>query len=164
MGKPDQLLAVNVTQLWPEIAKGRATEKRVVLGEWSPWVGTSEHHTHFDPDRIAAILACRKGRRMAIYEVEADEHGDRYHWTDDERPRIVFHGSPSQHYAPWLHLPAPTWRRGQGTPLQVLDLSELTAGVRKQTIGPAVITVDDSAKTLTVSAPADYSVTLTRTA
>jgi hypothetical protein len=169
---PDQVLAVNVFQRWREIGEGKASEDEVVLGFWSPWVGTSRTNRHFDPNRIAVVLACKRGQTMAVYDVKADENGERWHWdTTYEPPRIVFHGSPSRRYAAQLHAPAPTWKQGEGTPLKVLGLDEILQGdvhapanteepaqsyVR---VGQAVVSLDGDH--LTLSVPAHYTVTLT---
>jgi hypothetical protein len=170
-GEPDQVLAVNVTRRWSEFEEGTSTEADVVLGEWSPWVGRSTTVRHFDPDRIAVIIACRRGETMAVYEVQPDDDGRRYHWTGDEpRQRLVFHGRPSTRYAAHLTAPAPTWKAGEGTPLKLLTLDDLLEGEqpaghdepaqRQAVVGQAVITLNGT-QNLTVSIPPHYSVTIT---
>ncbi|MFD9038784.1 hypothetical protein [Streptomyces bottropensis] len=169
--EPDQVLAVNVTRRWSEVEAGTSTEADVVLGEWSPWVGRSTTKRHFDPDRIAVIIACRRGETMAVYEIHPDGDGERYHWTGDEpRKRLVFHGRPSSRYAAHLNAPAPTWKAGEGTPLKLLALGDLLQGEQPQghdepaqrqaVVGQAVITLSGT-QNLTVSIPPHYRVTIT---
>ncbi|MEV6680714.1 hypothetical protein AB0N09_28190 [Streptomyces erythrochromogenes] len=165
----DQALAVNVGRRWPTVEDGSAAEEEVVLGAWSPWKGRSTTLRHFDPDRIAVIVACRQGQTMAVYDVLPDHRGARWHWTGDEpRRRVVFHGAPSTRYAAQLNAPAPAWRTGEGTPVKVLALEEVLAGeqapagwppTRHTVVGQAVITLS-AAGHLTVSVPPEYSVTV----
>ncbi|WP_019061512.1 hypothetical protein [Streptomyces prunicolor] len=170
-GEPDQVLAVNVNRRWSEIEAGMSTEADVVLGDWSPWVGRSTTIRHFDPDRIAVIIACRRGETKAVYEIVPDGRGQRYHWTGDgPRRRLVFHGRPSARYAAQLGAPAPTWTQGEGTPLKLLALDDLLQGEqpegqdeseqRQAVVGQAVITLSGT-QNLTVSIPPHYSVTIT---
>ncbi|MFH0246173.1 hypothetical protein ACGRHY_27995 [Streptomyces sp. HK10] len=169
----DQVLAVNVNRRWSEVEAGRAAESDVVLGAWSPWVGRSTTIRHFDPDRIAVVVACRRGKTMAVYDVLPDEQGQRWHWTGDgARKRIIFHGRPSARYAAQMHAPAPTWKAGEGTPVKVLGLDALLQGDQPQdreaseppqrhvVVGQAVITLSGSSH-LTVSIPPEYSITVT---
>ncbi|MGW7466950.1 hypothetical protein ACWGJT_20135 [Streptomyces xantholiticus] len=168
--EPDQVLAVNVARRWTDVENDRADEADVVLANWSPWVGRSTTVQHFDPDRIAVIIACRRGRTVAVYDVHPDDNGRRWHWTGEEpRRRVHFHGAPSSRYAAHLAAPAPTWKAGEGTPVKILSLDDLLQGdppapdsqaPRHAVVGQAVVTLNGT-NNLTVSVPADYSVTVT---
>lgn len=170
---PDQVLAVNVNRRWSEAEAGRTAEADVVLGDWSPWVGRSTNVRHFDPDRIAVVIACRRGETMAVYDVLPDADGHTWHWVGDgARQRIRFHGQPSARYAAQLQAPAPAWKVGEGVPVKVLDLHDLVQGPetadradvapeqRHAVVGQAVIALSDGDQ-LTVSVPPEYSVTVT---
>lgn len=170
--QPLQVLAVNVSRRWSEVEAGTSTEADVVLSAWSPWLGLSTTKKLFDPDRIAVIVACRRGQAMAVYDIVPDTAGKRWHWVGDQpRPRIAFHGRPSVRYAAQLAIPAPTWKQGEGTPVKVLALATLLEGdapadtsARQVILGEAVVS-SDGGRHLTVSVPADYTVTVhTRTA
>ncbi|MFI8932491.1 hypothetical protein ACIG3E_33110 [Streptomyces sp. NPDC053474] len=159
----NQVLAVNVTRRWGEVERGITPEGDVVLGAWSPWAGRSTTVQLFDPDRIAVVMACRRGETMAVYDV------DGWHWTDDHpRRRIVFHGQPSTTYAAHLNAPAPTWKVGEGIPVKLLPLNALAQGdpsrpgsepAHHAVVGQAVIVLNEDH--LTVSVPPHYTVTLT---
>ncbi|MGW1976473.1 hypothetical protein [Streptomyces sp. NPDC001889] len=166
-----QALAVNVGKRWSEVAAGLSTEGDVVLSAWSPWRGGSTTSKLFDPDRIAVLVACRRGETMAVYDVTPDAAGERWHWVGDEpRRRIAFHGQPSTRYAAHLGAPAPTWKRGEGTPVKVLELDTLLRGTapsdtspRQIVLGEALVSTDGNRR-LTVSVPSDYTVVIqTRT-
>ncbi|GGX53171.1 hypothetical protein [Streptomyces noursei] len=171
---PDQVLVVNVGRRWSEIETGQATEADVVLGAWSPWKGRSTTLRHFDPDRIAVIVAYRRGKTMAVYDILPNERGRRWHWVGDEpRKRIVFHGLPSDRYASQLHAPPPyTWQRGESTPVKVLRLEDLVQddeasdsgatdpAQRHAVVGHAVVSLANGGH-LTVSVPPEYTVTVT---
>ncbi|WP_431983919.1 hypothetical protein [Streptomyces qinglanensis] len=172
--EPDQALAVNVSRRrWREITAGHGTEADVVLGAWSPWKGGSTTIRHFDPDRIAVIVACRRGETMAVYDVLPSPDGQRWHWVGDgPRRRIVFHGQPSTRFAAQLRAPAPTWKAGEGNPVKVIGLGDLLQDdeaperdnpdpqQRHAVIGQAVVALADGGH-LTVSVPPEYSVTVT---
>nr|WP_258404863.1 hypothetical protein [Streptomyces sp. F12] len=166
-----RVLAVNVSQRWSEVEKGTSSEADVVLGDWSPWSGGSTSKMLFDPDEIAVVVACRRGQAMAVYDVVPNEQGRRWDWVGNgPRRRIVFHGQPSRRYDATRSAPAPTWRRGEGTPVKLLDLDVLLEGTaqpdnsaRHVVLGEAVVRSDGDRR-LTVSVPPGYSVTVhTRT-
>ncbi|MFJ1742623.1 hypothetical protein ACIOG4_28605 [Streptomyces microflavus] len=165
----DQVLAVNVGRRWGAIAAGDEAEADVVLGAWSPWVGRSTTIRHFDPDRVAAIIACRRGETVAVYDVRPDADGRCWHWVGEEpRRRIVFHGAPSNRFAAQRGAPAPKWKVGEGTPVKLLAVDDVLQGAEKETaaptrhavVGQAVVTLGDSGH-LTVSVPPEYRVTVT---
>lgn len=157
-GAGGTILAVNVVQRWREIADGRSTEAGVVLGAWSPWKGRSLTAMHFVPERIDTIIACRSREIMAIYDVIPDANGERFHWTSDARPRVVFHGQPSTRYRPEFQPAPPTWKRGEGVPVKLLPDDWLN-GAPTGTVGEAVIT-EDGPQHITISVPAGYTVTI----
>ncbi|MDJ0342828.1 hypothetical protein QMK19_23270 [Streptomyces sp. H10-C2] len=108
---------------------------------------------------------------MAVYDVEPDSNGKRWHWTQSTPARIVFHGRPSERYAAQLHAPAPSWERGQGVPVKVLSLDSLVEGgdlspdeapapQDHARIGHAVVTLAGPDH-VTVSVPPHYTVTVT---
>ncbi|MEU5425856.1 hypothetical protein AB0H73_09635 [Streptomyces olivoreticuli] len=162
-----QALAVNVNRRWSEVGSGISTEADVVLSAWSPWHGGSTTKRIFDPDRIAVVVACRRGKTVAVYDVVPNENGERWHWVgDDPRPRIAFHGRPSQRFAAQLGAPSPTWKVGEGTPVKTMELGDLLQGdlpadttARQVVVGQAVVSTDGERR-LTVSVPADYTVTI----
>ncbi|MFI7087716.1 hypothetical protein ACIBUR_29480 [Streptomyces anulatus] len=165
----DQVLAVNVGRRWGAIAAGDAAEADVVLGAWSPWVGRSTKIRHFDPDRVVAIVACRRGETVAVYDVTPDTNGKSWYWVGEEpRRRIVFHGAPSDRFAAQRSAPAPKWKPGEGTPVKLLAVGDLLQDAKKETaepaqrhavVGQAVITLGDSGH-ITVSVPPEYRVTV----
>ncbi|MFI0742528.1 hypothetical protein ACH4PU_31290 [Streptomyces sp. NPDC021100] len=162
-----QALAVNVSRRWSEVGSGISTEADVVLSAWSPWQGRSTTKMLFDPDRIAVVVACRGGKTMAVYDVLPDADGNRWHWVGDgPRPRVAFHGRPSRRFAAQLGAPGRSWKPGEGTPVKVMELDDLLQGdlpadttARQAVVGQAVVSIDGE-RHLTVSVPADYSVTI----
>ncbi|MFB8443605.1 hypothetical protein ACFC7A_31625 [Streptomyces niveus] len=155
----DLALAVSVVKRWTEVERGESTPADVILEAWSPWIGSSSK-MRFDPDRIAAVVGCRRGETMGVYDI------DDWEWVDGgARRRIRFIGRPSKRFAAQLDAPAPTWKQGEGTPLKVLLLDDLLEGEaapaeeRHVVLGGAVVTLD-SARHLVVSVPGDYRVTV----
>jgi hypothetical protein len=165
--EPDLALAVSVVKRWPEVERGISSAADVILSAWSPWVGTSTTRMHFDPDRIAVVVGCRRGETVGVFDVVPNKAGDRWDWVGDgPRRRIRFFGRPSQRFAAQLNAPAPTWRQGEGTPVKVLSLDDLLEGnsasppdERHVVLGEAVVTVE-AERHLVVSVPADYRVTV----
>lgn len=167
---PDQALAVSVVRRWPEVEREESTPAQVILEAWSPWIGSSTDRMHFDPDRIAVVLGCRRGETMGVFDVVPNADGHSWEWVDDgPRSRVRFFGRPSRRFAAQLGAPAPRWRQGEGTPLKVLSLDDLLEGdaapaeeqqdERHVVLGGAVVTLD-SARHLVVSVPGDYRVTV----
>lgn len=155
----DLALAVSVVKRWPEVERGDSTPDEVILEAWSPWIGSSTK-MRFDPDRIAAVIGCRRGETMGVYDI------DGWEWVDGgPRQRIRFIGRPSRRFAAQLNAPAPAWKQGEGTPLKILGLADLLEGEatpaeeRHVVLGGAVVTLD-SPQHLVVSVPADYRVTV----
>ncbi|EPH46855.1 hypothetical protein ABT390_34060 [Streptomyces aurantiacus] len=168
--EPDLVLAVSVVKRWPEVERGISSPADVILSAWSPWVGASTTHMHFDPDRIAVVVGCRRGETVGVFDVvpNPDKGNKRWDWVGTgPRRRIEFYGRPSQRYAAQLHAPAPTWRQGEGTPVKVLRLSDLLPGApapaaptdRHVVLGEAVVTIE-AERHLVVSVPSDYRVTV----
>lgn len=83
--------------------------------------------------------------------------------------RVRFNGVPSTRFANHVGADAPmTWKQGEAWPVKTIALVEVTQGDtpvtetpsgRRAVLGDAVITMDGNQR-ITVSIPADYTVTV----
>lgn len=108
----------------------------------------------------------------AAFDVVPDENGKTWTWCrspDYPGQRIRFNGIPSTRFASQVGTDSPvTWKQGEAWPVKTITLAEVakgdvpvaeTAAGRRAVLGDAVITMDGD-HSITVSIPADYTVTV----
>lgn len=165
------VLVANVAQLGHLILADPSAAPSVVLGDWSPYRGGSTA-MDFDPDRIGVVLGYLRGKTPAAFDVVPDENGKTWAWCqspDYPGQRIRFNGVPSTRFASQVGADSPvTWKQGEAWPVKTITLAELaegdvpvaeTAVGRRAVLGDAIITMDGD-HSITVSIPADYTVTV----
>ncbi|MGH3233908.1 MAG: hypothetical protein ACRDOH_11745 [Streptosporangiaceae bacterium] len=165
----DLALIANVAQRGHELLADPSVAADVVLGDWSPYRGGSTK-MDFDPDRIGVVFAYLRGKTPAAFDVVPDENGKTWDWVPGyTNKRIRFNGVPSARFASQVGADSPAaWKQGEAWPVKTITLSEVTQGDapvtetpsgRRAVLGDAIITVDGD-HSITVSIPADYTVTV----
>ncbi|MGH3180812.1 MAG: hypothetical protein ACRDOE_02740, partial [Streptosporangiaceae bacterium] len=111
-----------------------------------------------------------RGKTPAAFDVVPDENGKTWDWVPGyTNKRIRFNGVPSARFASQVGADSPAaWKQGEAWPVKTITLSEVTQGDapvtetpsgRRAVLGDAIITVDGD-HSITVSIPADYTVTV----
>ncbi len=168
----DQVLVANVAQRGHEILENPssvAIAVDVVLGDWSPYRGGSTK-MDFDPDRIGAVLGYLRGKTPAAFDVVPDGNGKTWDWVPGyTNKRIRFNGVPSVRFANQVGADSPvTWKQGEAWPVKTVAMTAITQGDtpvtetpsgRRAVLGDAIVTMNGD-HSLTVSVPADYTVTV----
>lgn len=114
----DLLLIVNVNGRWPEVSRGEATIKDVVLGDWNL------DHRRIDASRVACVYAYYQKRIVAAFAVADPNVVPGY-----SEPRVRFRTGHRLRHVEGQTSPH-IWQRGEMHPVFAMALDELPEVLR----------------------------------